>query len=64
MNKRVYLLTIVSFVVGLVELILGGILHLVASDLNVTLGQVGMLISIFSFVFALSGPFFYPLQRK
>ena len=64
MDKRVYLLTIVSFVVGLVELILGGILHLVASDLNVTLGQVGMLISIFSFVFALSGPILLSATAK
>ncbi len=64
MNKRVYLLTIVSFVVGLVELILGGILHLVASDLNVTLGQVGMLISIFSFVFAISGPILLSATAK
>lgn len=56
MDKRVYLLTVVSFVVGLVELLLGGILHLVATDLQVSLGQVGLLISVFSFVFALSGP--------
>ena len=56
MDRRVYLLTIVSFVVGLVELILGGIIHLVAQDLNVSLGQVGMLISIFSFAYAISGP--------
>ncbi|MBM7837350.1 DHA1 family purine base/nucleoside efflux pump-like MFS transporter [Alkalihalobacillus xiaoxiensis] len=56
MDKRVYLLTVVSFVVGLVELLLGGILHLVADDLQVSLGQVGLLISVFSFVFALSGP--------
>ncbi|ADC49005.1 major facilitator transporter possible arabinose [Alkalihalophilus pseudofirmus OF4] len=56
MDKRVYLLTIVSFIVGLVELILGGILDLVAFDLGVTLGQVGMLISIFSLVFAVFGP--------
>lgn len=56
MDKRVYLLTVVSFVVGLVELLLGGILHLVAADLQVSLGQVGLLISVFSFVFALSGP--------
>ncbi|QTD40989.1 MFS transporter [Sporosarcina sp. Te-1] len=64
MDKRVYLLTIVSFVVGLVELILGGILHLVARDLNVSLGQVGMLISIFSFVFAVSGPILLSVTAK
>ncbi|MFJ5625308.1 MFS transporter [Peribacillus loiseleuriae] len=56
MNKRIYLLTIVSFIVGLVEMILGGILPLVANDLGVSLGQAGMLISVFSLTFAISGP--------
>ncbi|MDV2684102.1 MFS transporter [Alkalihalophilus lindianensis] len=64
MDKRVYLLTIVSFVVGLVELILGGILDLVAFDLGVTLGQVGMLISIFSLVFAIFGPILLTATAK
>lgn len=56
MDKRVYLLTIVSFVVGMVELIIGGILDLVAHDLGVTLGQAGLLITIFSLTFAISAP--------
>ncbi|MGG0175831.1 MFS transporter [Gottfriedia acidiceleris] len=56
MNKRVYLLTIVSFIVGLVEMILGGILPLVANDLGISLGKAGMLISVFSLTFAISGP--------
>ena len=53
MNKRVYLLTIVSFVVGMVELIIGGILDLIADDLNVSLGKAGFLITVFSLVFAI-----------
>ncbi|MYL55289.1 MFS transporter [Pontibacillus yanchengensis] len=56
MDKRVYLLTIVSFIVGMVELIIGGILDLVANDLGVSLGRAGLLITIFSLVFALSAP--------
>ncbi|MCR8978918.1 MFS transporter [Brevibacillus laterosporus] len=56
MNKRVYLLTIVSFVVGMVELIIGGILDLVATDLGVSLGKAGFLITMFSLVFAISAP--------
>ncbi|MGM8364946.1 MFS transporter [Virgibacillus sp. W0181] len=56
MDKRVYLLTIIAFVVGMVELIIGGILDLIANDLQVTLGQAGQLISIFSLVFAISAP--------
>ncbi|MDM5314948.1 MFS transporter [Fictibacillus sp. b24] len=56
MNKRVYLLTIVSFVVGMVELIIGGILDLIAEDLGVGLGKAGFLITIFSLVFAIAAP--------
>lgn len=56
MDKRIYLLTIVSFIVGMVELIIGGILDLVANDLNISIGQAGRLITIFAFVFAISGP--------
>jgi DHA1 family purine base/nucleoside efflux pump-like MFS transporter len=56
LDKRVYLLTIVSFVVGMVELIIGGILDLVADDLGVTLGRAGLLITVFSLVFAVSAP--------
>src|SRR5699024_6670833 len=53
--KRVYLLMVVSFIVGMVELIIGGILDLIAKDLHVSLGQAGMLITIFSLTFAISG---------
>src|SRR5690625_4560118 len=56
MNKRIYILMIVSFVVGMVELIIGGILDLISEDLNVSLGQAGFLITIFSLTFAIAGP--------
>ncbi|MBH0230992.1 MFS transporter [Halobacillus yeomjeoni] len=56
MNKKVYLLALVSFVVGTVELIIGGTLDLVAADLNVSIGRAGLLITIFSLVFAIASP--------
>lgn len=56
MDKRVYLLTVISFIVGMVELIIGGILDLVATDLQVTVGQAGLLITVFSLVFAIAAP--------
>ncbi|KGP92528.1 major facilitator transporter [Pontibacillus chungwhensis BH030062] len=64
MDKRVYLLTIVAFVVGMVELIIGGILDLVAGDLGVSVGKAGLLISIFSVVFAIAGPVLLALTAK
>ncbi|ASK60832.1 MFS transporter [Virgibacillus phasianinus] len=56
MDKRVYFLMIISFVVGMVELIIGGILDLIAEDLHVSLGQAGFLITIFSLIFAIASP--------
>lgn len=56
MDRRIYLLTAIAFVVGMVELIIGGILNLIAYDLQVTIGKAGWLITIFALTFALSGP--------
>lgn len=56
MDKRIYTLTFITFLVGLSELIIGGLLPLIATDLKITLGQTGLLITAFSFTFALSGP--------
>ncbi|GEN31622.1 DHA1 family purine base/nucleoside efflux pump-like MFS transporter [Cerasibacillus quisquiliarum] len=56
MDKRVYFLMIVSFIIGMVELIIGGILDLIATDLQVSLGKAGFLITIFSLIFAIAGP--------
>lgn len=56
MNKRVYFLMTVSFVVGMVELLISGILDLIADDFQISLGQAGLLISIFSLIFAIAGP--------
>ncbi|MCQ6265193.1 MFS transporter [Fictibacillus sp. WQ 8-8] len=64
MNKRVYLLTIVSFVVGMVELIIGGILDLVAEDLHVSIGHAGFLITAFSLVFAVASPLLLMMTSK
>ena len=56
MDKRVYLLTTIAFVVGMVELIIGGILDLVALDLGVSVGRAGLLITVFAVAFGISGP--------
>lgn len=64
LDKRIYLLTTLTFIVGLVELIVGGILPLIAGDLNISLGQAGLLISAFSFSFAIAGPLLLSLTAK
>lgn len=64
MDKRVYILTTITFIVGLVELIIGGILPLIANDLDITLGRAGLLITVFSLSFAISGPILLSLTAK
>ncbi|WP_186577899.1 MFS transporter [Aquibacillus kalidii] len=64
MDKRVYLLTIVSFVVGMVELIIGGILDLVAQDLQISVGKAGLFITVFSLVFAIAAPILLTATAK
>ncbi|WP_144558936.1 MFS transporter [Shouchella miscanthi] len=64
MDKRIYLLTTLTFIVGLVELIIGGILPFIAADLDITLGQAGLLISAFSLSFAIAGPVLLSLTAK
>lgn len=64
MDKRVYLLAFIAFVVGMVELLVGGILDLVADDLTISLGRAGLLITVFALVFSISGPILLFLTRK
>lgn len=56
MDKRVYMLTAIAFVVGMSELIVGGILDLIATDLHIRVSTAGLLITVFAFVFAISSP--------
>src|SRR5699024_11273479 len=56
MDKRVYMLTMIAFVVGMSELIVGGILDLIAQDLHIRISTAGLLITVFAFVFALAAP--------
>lgn len=56
MNFKVYILAISIISVGLVELIVGGILPVIATDLNVSLSTAGQLITIYALVLAISGP--------
>src|SRR5690625_1169548 len=48
----------------MVELIIGGILDLVALDLGVSVGRAGLLITFFALMFAISGPVLLYLTGK
>ncbi|RNB90462.1 MFS transporter [Brevibacillus fluminis] len=64
MNPRVYILAIASFVVGTVELIIGGTLDMIARDLSVSLSAAGQLITVFSLSFAITAPILLHLTRQ
>ncbi|OZB98467.1 MFS transporter [Paenibacillus sp. XY044] len=56
MNFKIYILAIACFVTGMVELIVGGMLDLVSSDFHISVSTAGQLITLYSVVFAVSGP--------
>lgn len=64
MNIKVIALTISAFVVGLIELIIGGILPQIADDLHISIAKAGFLITVFSLIFAIAGPLLLSLTSK
>lgn len=64
MNFRVYILAMTAFVVGLVELIIGGILPLIVEDLQISVSAAGQLITVFAIMLAVSGPTLIALTAK
>jgi MFS transporter, DHA1 family, purine base/nucleoside efflux pump len=61
--KRIYFLMI-AFVISSVELIISGILDLIAEDLNVGIGQPGLLITVFALIFAVASPILLVMTAK
>lgn len=53
---KIYMLSIVSFLVGTSEFIISGILDKIADSLGITLAAAGQLITIFSLVYAICTP--------
>ncbi|WHY92354.1 MFS transporter [Neobacillus cucumis] len=64
MNFRIYLLAIVSFVVGMAELIVGGILDIVSVGLGISISTAGELITVYSLVFAIASPVLLTVTAK
>lgn len=64
LDARVFLLAISAITVGLVELVVGGILPVIADDFQVTIATAGQLITIFALVYAIAGPVLLSLTAK
>jgi len=61
---KIYLLAIVSFLVGTSEYIISGILDKIADSLGITITAAGQLITIFSLVYAVLTPVLMALTAK
>ncbi|OPA75167.1 MFS transporter [Paenibacillus selenitireducens] len=64
MNPKIYILAMACFVAGTVELIVGGILDLISTDLGISLSASGQLITIYSIIYALSGPLLLTMTSR
>lgn len=64
MNIKVFILAIAAITVGLVELIVGGILPIIAEDMQVSTGTAGQLITVFALVYAICGPVLLSITAK
>lgn len=64
MDKRIYFLMIIAFIIGMVELIISGIVDLIAEDFHVSIGQVGLLITVFAVIFAVASPILLVMTAK
>lgn len=64
MDLRILLLAVSAITVGLVELVVGGILPVIADDLQVSIATAGQLITVFALVYAIAGPVLLSLTAK
>lgn len=64
MNFKVIILALSTVAVGLVELIVGGILPIIATDLNISISSAGQLITVFALIYAIAGPVLLVLTSK
>lgn len=64
MNFKVLILALSTVAVGLVELIVGGILPIIATDMNISISTAGQLITVFALIYAIAGPVLLVLTSK
>lgn len=61
---KIYLLAVVSFLVGTSEFIIAGILDKVAEDIGVSVSAAGQLITVFSLAYAFGTPFLMAVTAR
>lgn len=61
---KIYILAIVSFLVGTSEFVIAGILDMLASDMGVSVAAAGQLITVYSLAYAIGTPILIALTAK
>lgn len=61
---KVYLLALVSFLVGTSEYVISGILDKISVSLNISITSAGQLVTIFSLIYAICTPVTMALTAK
>lgn len=61
---KIYILAIVSFLVGTSEFVIAGILDMLASDIGVSVAAAGQLITVYSLAYAIGTPVLIALTAK
>ncbi|GGG69925.1 putative MFS-type transporter YbcL [Paenibacillus radicis (ex Gao et al. 2016)] len=56
MSMKIYILAIISFLVGTSEFVISGILDMLANDVGVSLAAAGQLITVYSLAYAIGTP--------
>ncbi|NOU98642.1 MFS transporter [Paenibacillus planticolens] len=63
-SLKIYILAIISFLVGTSEFVIAGILDMVARDVGVSLAGAGQLITVYSLAYAIGTPILIALTAK
>lgn len=61
---KIYILAIISFLVGTSEFVIAGILDMLASDVGVSLAAAGQLITVYSLAYAIGTPILIAITAK
>src|SRR5699024_6215270 len=64
LDLRVFLLAMTAVTVGLVELVVGGVLPIIAGDVDVSVATAVHFLPFFALVYAIGGPIFFSLRAN
>ena len=65
MNRKLVIIFMFTiFLLGIMELIISGLIEMISSDLSISYGLTGQLITVYAVSFAVFGPLLIQLSEK